>query len=72
MDVQQRLMLECSAEALSASSYSSTAKDNGESVGAYIGVASSDYGAVVKAHTQVMEQWCATADPCLLFRFIGS
>jgi len=50
MDPQQRLILECAAEALSLSSNGSTSKG---AVGAYVGVASSDYGSVVKAHTKV-------------------
>lgn len=59
MDPQQRLLLECSAEALAAplTTLPSAGKGPGQSaarpVGAYVGVASSDYGSVVKEHTQV-------------------
>ena len=62
MDPQQRLLLECSAEALAASpsfapipqqQQKADGKSGAGSVGAYVGVASSDYGSVVKDHTQV-------------------
>lgn len=56
LDPQQRLLLECSAEALAAANRTTalttaSIASRGKALGAYVGVASSDYASVVKAHT---------------------
>jgi len=72
MDPQQRLLLECTAEAMAAAPLLEGVQDNfstsavNESMGTYIGAASSDYGSVVKKHTHVSVVLDGATEKCCL------
>jgi acyl transferase domain-containing protein len=52
MDPQQRLLMETTAELVLAGSH----RNLGSSLGVYVGIASSDYGTLVKQHTAAGEK----------------